>query len=103
MGLGRRIRFGLLAALALAGVPALARGQAPDAPKGEGYALLVGVKKYDKSSEMRPLRYTERDVVELAKVLRVGGYRPENIVLMTEAAGAEETRFLPIGAKVRKE
>src|SRR4051812_41644768 len=99
MGPDRCFLLGMLAALA--GVPALAEGS--DAPKGEGYALLVGVKKYDKSSELRPLQYAERDMVELAGVLRAGGYRPENIVLMTQAAGAEETRFLPIAARVRKE
>ena len=64
-----------------------AHSQAPVHPPGEKYALLVGVRKYAKSSELRELHYTERDMDELAQVLRDGGYRPENIVLMTQTLG----------------
>src|SRR3954451_5524752 len=70
---------------------------------GEKYALLIGVRKYAKTSELRELHYPERDMEELAQVLRQGGYRPENVVLMTQTAGAENTRFLPTAANVRKE
>ena len=70
---------------------------------GEKYALLVGVRKYAKTSELRDLQYPERDMDDLAAVLREGGYRPENLVLMTQTAGAENTRFLPIAANIRKE
>ena len=66
---------------------------------GEKYALLVGVRKYARTSELRDLQYPERDMEDLAAVLRDGGYRPENVVLMTQTAGAETTRFLPIAAK----
>ncbi len=64
-----------------------AHSQAPVQPSGEKHALLIGVHKYAKSSELRELHYTERGVDELAQVLRDGGYRPENLVLIR--AGAE--------------
>ena len=41
--------------------------QAADAPKGERYALLVGVHKYSEAKELRPLPYAENDVTELAE------------------------------------
>jgi len=99
MGTHRCVLVAILAGLA--GVRALAAGA--DAPRGERYALLVGVRKYDATSELRALKYPEKDMDGLQKVLIDGGYRPENIVLMTQTAGAEETRFLPMGAKVRDE
>jgi hypothetical protein len=74
-----------IALSALVGVRA--HSQAPVQPPGEKHALLIGVHKYAKSSELRALHYTDRDVDELAQVLRDGGYRPENIVLIR--AGAE--------------
>jgi uncharacterized caspase-like protein len=83
----------------LAVVPALAqRG----ARQGEKYALLVGVRRYD-PNELRSLPYSEADVTELAQVLEAGGYQAGNVVLMTQAAGAEDPRFLPLAGQVRKE
>src|SRR5262249_54371265 len=38
-----------------------------------------------------------------AQVLRDSGYRPENVVLLTQARGAENHRFLPLAANIRKE
>jgi formylglycine-generating enzyme required for sulfatase activity len=72
---------------------------------GEKYALLVGVYKYAKTSELRDLQFPERDMEDLATVLRDGGYRPENLVLMTQTAGAKpgNFRFLPLAANIRKE
>ena len=69
---------------------------------GEKYALLVGVRRYD-PNELRSLPYSEADVSELAEVLKASGYRPGNVVLMTQTAGAEEPRFLPLAGQVRKE
>ena len=43
---------------------------------GERYALLVGVRKYAKTSELRKLHYTERNMEELAGVLRAGATVP---------------------------
>lgn len=69
-------------------------------PAGDKYALLVGVRQYDKN-ELRDLTYSEPDVVELAKILRESGYR--RVVLMTQTAGAENSRYLPLAANIRKE
>ncbi|HEY1375267.1 MAG TPA: caspase family protein [Gemmataceae bacterium] len=80
------------------------RASADDKPKpiGEKYALLIGVRQYGEN-ELRPLQFAEADVVQLAQVLRDSGYRSENVVLMTQARGAENHRFLPLAANVRKE
>src|SRR5437764_195155 len=66
----------LLASLAL--LPARAQ-RGPR--RGEKYALLVGVRRYD-PNELRSLQYSEPDVVELAGVLKAEGYQPSNVVLM---------------------
>src|SRR5947207_10850185 len=83
-----------------------AAGPAPagDTPKplGEKYALLVGVRQYGEN-ELRPPQFAEAGVVQLAQVLRDSGYRPENVVLLTQARGAENHRFLPLAANIRKE
>src|SRR5262245_50891093 len=74
----------------------------PLAAKGERYALLVGVRQYDRN-ELRNLKYSEPDVVELAGVLKDAGYRPENVVLMTQTRAADNIRFLPLAANIRRE
>jgi TPR repeat protein/uncharacterized caspase-like protein len=85
-------------------VVAAGPASAADKPKplGEKYALLVGVRQYGEN-ELRPLQFAEADVVQLAQVLRDSGYRPENVVLLTQARGAENHRFLPLAANIRKE
>ena len=75
-----------------------ALGQVPGGAKGEKYALLVGVRQYE-TPDLRALKYSESDVEELAKVLIKSGYRPENVKLMTQRRGAEETRYLPVSSK----
>src|SRR5436190_1102466 len=87
----------LLAALMLF-LPASLPAQQP--PKGEKYALLVGVRKYN-SSELTPLEYTENDVRVLAEVLRGAGFK--RVVLMTQKEGAREPRFMPSSANIRRE
>ncbi len=79
-------------------------GQEKDKPKplGEKYALLVGVTRYV-TKEFRPLPYAERDVSQLGKVLQENGYRNENIVLLTQTAGAEDPRFAPTAERIREE
>ena len=78
------------------------QGQEPKRPRGEKYALLVGVRTYD-PNELRRLPYSEADVTALAAVLRGNGYKPDNVVLMTQTAGAENLRFLPLADRIRKE
>lgn len=68
---------------------------------GERYALLVGVRGYDKMSGLQPLQYTERDVTELGKVLLEYGYRSENVIVMTDAKGATDPRLLPESRKIQ--
>src|SRR5215472_12742596 len=95
-------KFAGLGVLAIALSAVVAVPAYPQEP-GEKYALLVGVRKYAKTSELRELHYPERDMEDLARVLRDGGYRPENVMLMTQTAGADNTRFLPLAANIRKE
>src|SRR5688572_26967226 len=70
---------------------------------GERYALLVGVREYAEARELRPLNFSEADVTALSQVLKDSGYKQANVVLMTQTAGAANTRFLPIKARIRKE
>ena len=98
-----RPQFSSRIALVAAGLLALPGfGRGPKAGPGEKYALLVGVKKYD-PNELRPLPYSEADVTDLAAVLRGHGYRPGNIVLMTQAAGVEDDRLAPRAPNIRRE
>jgi hypothetical protein len=76
--------------------------QSSDRPRGERYAFLVAVRRYD-PNELRTLPYAEDDILALRQVLLVGGYRPENVVVMTQRLGAEDPRFAPEAAKIRKE
>ena len=96
----RRLMLTLLFTLILAVflLPLLGISRAAP-PLGEKYALLVGVREYDKN-ELRNLPYTEADVEALADVLRKAGY--ERVVLMTQTEGAKHTRFLPTAANIRK-
>jgi formylglycine-generating enzyme required for sulfatase activity len=87
--------LGVVLAL-LVGAPALSK------EPGEKYALLVGVRSYD-PNELRSLPYSEADVTELAEVLRASGYKPGNVVLMTQTVGAGQPRLLPLAGQVRKE
>ena len=75
----------------------------PAAPlDGARYALLVGVKTYI-PTELKSLRYTENDVTDLADALKGGGYRPENVRLLTKAAADADPSAMPTGQNVRDE
>lgn len=93
-----RLAGAILALAALAGA-----GRAADAPKGERYALLVGVQKYSEEKILRPLPYSERDVTDLAAVLRDNGYKADNVVLMTQAAASDDLRYLPMKKRILAE
>lgn len=69
---------------------------------GEKYALLVGVREYDKN-ELRTLPFSEADVEGLARLLRDSGYRAENVVVMTQSIGSKQPRYFPIATNIRKE
>ena len=94
--------IGLTLALVVAGLTSRPSLGQQKKSGGDKYALLVGVRKYD-PNELRGLPYSEPDVVELSGVLKAEGYKPGNVVLMTQTAGADDTRFLPLAANVRKE
>ena len=68
----------------------------------EQYALLVGVKQY-RRTELTPLKYTENDVTAIAKTLKKRGYKETNVVLMTQAVGANETHLLPTSDNIREQ
>jgi sulfatase modifying factor 1 len=76
--------MGTLAAafLLLMALRPVARGQ--DKAAGTKYAVLIGIKKYD-NANFANLDYSERDVVELAKVLKPHGY---DVTLLSDSQGA---------------
>lgn len=92
----------VLAAISFMAAASFASAEDRPKPLGEKYALLIGVRQYGEN-ELRPLPFAEADVVQLSQVLRDSGYRPENVVLLTQARGAENHRFLPLSANIRKE
>jgi C-terminal peptidase prc len=98
----RVVALFLLAAAGGPVPPAHAQDRPAAPPAGEKYALLVGVRVYDKN-ELRSLQFTDADMEDLAAVLKEQGYRPENVVVMTQRHGAEDSRFLPDAARIRKE
>ena len=79
-----------------------APAQQPAEPKGKKYALLIGVQDYD-VNELHSLNFAEADVSSLAETLRLGGYEPGNIVLLTQTVGAKKARFLPAAGHIKKE
>lgn len=74
-------------------------GGAATTARGEKYALVIGVRNYDKN-ELRSLSYTEPDADSIAKVLEDQDYA--RVVLMTQTKGATEQRFLPTAENIRK-
>ncbi len=89
--------------LALAGLVVGLTGALAQEPRSaDKYALLVGVTTY-RPSELRNLKFSENDVTALAETLKAGGYRPENIQLMTRAEGARNPRLLPLAKNIRTE
>lgn len=64
------------------------------------YALVVGVKEYRAQQPLPTLSYTENDAEQLAAVLQEAGFQ---VTLMTQAAGKEKTRFLPMAEYIRDE
>src|SRR5262249_24801637 len=57
------------------------------------YAIVVGVNDGDKQE--KTLRYAESDAKRVAEVLRtVGGFHPEDIILLTDVSAADLRRAL---------
>jgi tetratricopeptide (TPR) repeat protein len=95
---GRRMRWA-----ALLGLAALVVGPGAGLARAEKYALLVGVRQYT-GKGLKPLSWTEADMVDLAQALEKSGFRRENIVLMTDRVGAQRgERYRPLVANIRRE
>jgi formylglycine-generating enzyme required for sulfatase activity len=72
----------------------------PPRANGKKYALLVGVRDYNKE-ELRNLKYTENDIDAMAEILKESGY--QRVVVMTQTLGARNARYLPLADQIRKE
>src|SRR5947209_17339672 len=89
----RRLRNGLLTALALLLTGGANFAQARSVPEGRQYALLIGVGRYE--NRLRPLKYADHDVEELAEVLTAHGYERENVWVMTYRQAASSPSRYP--------
>jgi formylglycine-generating enzyme required for sulfatase activity len=70
---------------------------------GRKHALLVGVRDYD-SAKLDPLKYTENDVEELARVLtEQAGFASVRLLSTSRAGGGKNRRNAPTGANLRAE
>ena len=98
-GRNRRIAL-LLGALLLSAAILPLLGADDGTPAGRQYALLVGVKNYNKD-ELRNLDYTENDVNDLAEVLKGAGYK--RVVVLTQSAAADQrdNALLPTAQNIR--
>lgn len=62
----------------------------PATGPGTGLALIIGINKYEQMGELNNCR---QDAIELARLLvQRGGYRPNRVVLMTDAGNNAEGR-----------
>jgi uncharacterized caspase-like protein len=88
----------LLSAGLLALLPAFNRAGAEE-PKGNKYAVMVGVSDYD-HPKLRKLSFAENDVVELGDTLRAGGF---NVTRLSDGAGAKDPNLKPTRANIIRE
>jgi hypothetical protein len=88
------IGFGLLFAL---GLVAPRPASAQSAPPGRKLAFLVGVKAYD-HAQLKNLDFPERDVEELAAVLKNDDFQT---VVLTTQRGREDERNKPTAENIR--
>jgi formylglycine-generating enzyme required for sulfatase activity len=72
---------------------------------GKKLALLVGIDRYPSGSGFSSLPFPQRDVNQLAQLLRDSGYQPEHVRVLTreESESKNDPRFLPIGQNVLTE
>ncbi len=85
------------------GAPSASRRARGDEPnKARKYALLVGVREY-KTPALRSLKYSERDIEDLAKVLLDAGFPEANLRILTQERAARGLRHLPTSDNIRTE
>jgi len=85
------------------GAPSASRRARADEPnKAQKYALLVGVREY-KTPALRSLKYSERDIEDLAKVLLDAGFPEANLRILTQERAARGLRHLPTSDNIRTE
>lgn len=70
------------------------------AQAGKKNALLIGIDKYDSSSQLVDLKYASADVLSLASTLRASGYDSENIKIL-ESSSSKPDR-VPSKANILK-
>ena len=66
---------------------------------GDNYAFLVAVGDYDRT-QLNPLDFTQRDVLDFAGALEAAGYAKENLVLLHDG---QDRRYVPERAKIVRE
>ena len=71
------------------------------AKKGKKYALLVGVTDY-KNASLNPLKFTENDVEELAKLLRAKASGFDEVRVLSHTRGKKDANDLPTAANIEK-
>ena len=93
------IRLGSLLVALSATLMALPDPLQGEAVKGKKYALLVGVNTY-KHEDLKPLKYTENDVEELAKLLgnKSAGFA---VRVLTATRGKNNPKDRPTAANIR--
>jgi serine/threonine protein kinase/WD40 repeat protein len=74
----------------------------PKTHKPSQYALLLGISNYA-SDELKPLRYAEKDVTQLAKLLRLNYDIETNVLLLTQTNAEQNPRWLPRKKEFRTE
>jgi hypothetical protein len=93
---------GLLASLLIAACAGGAGPAPKPAPRGQAHALLVGVCDYEHSA-LIPLRYTENDVEELARLLdRPGSPFHNNVRVLSCSRGKKDPAGRPTAANLRQ-
>jgi formylglycine-generating enzyme required for sulfatase activity len=88
-------------ALSLSIAAGVVRAQDPARPARK-FGLLVGVREY-KTTALRPLKYSERDIEELARVLVDSGFDEQNLRILTQERAAKGLRHLPTSDNIRSE
>jgi len=69
---------------------------------GERYALLIGVQGY-KPGQLRSLEFPENDVNDLARALELGGYKSDNVRILTGSRGGKNFNLIPSAERIRAE